>query len=180
MQNKQQKLKEKNSKNLKVYKNNNLIKGTIIATIIAITPYLFSLHESIPTKQVWDAFFFTYDSKNWGDANLVMWIFTGKAIPLLLLLIWFFTNRHWWYHTLLVPIAIYIYQIVVLFFQDQNLDEFQLMYMIPLMAIIIPSIYLVRARIFNKINEASKSLEELEEEFKMSPKNFWDKVKQYF
>ena len=48
------------------------------------------------------------------------------------------------------------------------------------MAIIIPSIYLIRARIFNKINEANKSMEELEEEFKISPKNFWDKISQYF
>ena len=59
-------------------------------------------------------------------------------------------------------------------------DSNQLIYLIPIMAIIIPSIYLIRARIFNKINEANKSLEELEEEFKISPKNFWDKISQYF
>ena len=52
--------------------------------------------------------------------------------------------------------------------------------MIPVMAIVIPSIYLIRARIFNKINEASKSLEELEEEFMITPKTFWEKIKQYF
>jgi hypothetical protein len=52
--------------------------------------------------------------------------------------------------------------------------------MIPIMAIIIPSIYLIRARIFNKVNTVNKSLEELEEEFKISPKNFWEKVKEYF
>ena len=61
-----------------------------------------------------------------------------------------------------------------------NIDSNQLMYLIPIMAIIVPSIYLVRAQIFNKINNANKSLEELEEEFKISPKNLWDKVKQYF
>ncbi len=60
------------------------------------------------------------------------------------------------------------------------LDEFQLIYLIPVMAVVIPSIYLIRARIFNKINEANKSLEELEEEFKISPKNFWGKIKEYF
>jgi len=52
--------------------------------------------------------------------------------------------------------------------------------MLPIMAIVIPSIYLIRAQIFNKINDATKSLEELEEEFKVNPKNFWEKIKQYF
>ncbi|GGZ69261.1 hypothetical protein GCM10007028_02810 [Algibacter mikhailovii] len=75
----------------------------------------------------------------------------------------------------------YIYQIFVLFSDDQNnLDEFQFIYMLPLMAIVIPSIYLIRARIFNRINEANKSFEELEEELKLTPKNFWSKLKDYF
>lgn len=180
MQNKQQKLKERNLKSQEVGNKESLIKGSIIATLIAITPYLFSLHNSVPSSQVWDAYFFIYDSKNWGDANLVAWIFIGKFIPLFLLLIWFFTCRHWWFHAILVPIAMYIFQVFDLFFQDQELDKFQLVYMIPIMTIVIPSIYLIRARIFNKINEANKSLEELEEEFKISPKNFWGKVKEYF
>ena len=59
-------------------------------------------------------------------------------------------------------------------------DDGQLIYLIPVMAVIIPSIYLIRAKIFNKINEVNKTMEELEEEFKVSPKNFWDKIKQYF
>ena len=159
----------------------SLVVGSVIATILAITPYLFSLYESVPDTRVWNTFVFTYDSKVWENANLVMWIFTGKAIPLLLLFIWFFTCRHWWYHTLLVPIIMYIYQIISLFSDDQKyIDEFQLIYMVPVMAFVIPSIYLIRAKMFNKINEANKTMEELEEEFKISPKNFWEKIKQYF
>ncbi|WP_246454773.1 hypothetical protein [Hyunsoonleella aquatilis] len=159
----------------------NLIVGSIIATIIAVTPYLFYLHESVPDTKVWNTFLFTYHSNLYANANAAMWVLTGKLIPLLLLFIWFFTNRHWWYHTLLVPIAMYLYQVFNLFNAEQvYLDEFELIYMIPVMAIVIPSIYLIRARIFNKINEAEKSMQELEDELKMSPKNFWDKVKQYF
>tara|TARA_R110001583_G_C5434916_1_gene389243 strand:+ start:141 stop:614 length:474 start_codon:yes stop_codon:yes gene_type:complete len=157
-----------------------LVIGSVIATILALTPYLFSLYQSVPHEKEWNTFLFTYHSGYFEDANTGMWVLTGKAVPLLLILIWFFTNRHWWYHSLLVPIAMYIYQIVSLFYNEQYLDEFQLIYMIPVMAIVIPSIYLIRARIFNKINEASKSLEELEEEFMITPKTFWEKVKQYF
>ncbi|WP_072401207.1 hypothetical protein [Flaviramulus basaltis] len=161
--------------------NKSLISGSIIATLIAITPYLFYLYESVPDTKIWNTFLFTYDSAFWKDANYSMWILTSKAIPLLLLLIWFFTCRHWWYHVLLVPIAMYSYQIVTFFFEDLNyIDEFQLIYMVPIMALIIPSIYLIRAQIFNKINTVDKSLEELEEEFKITPKNFWRRIKEYF
>jgi len=161
--------------------NKSLVIGSIIATLIAATPYMFYLYESVPTTQVWDTFLFTYDSMSWGNANFVMWILTSKAVPLLLLFIWFFTNKHWWYHALLVPMVMYIYQIMGIFNENTEfIDESQLIYLIPVMAIIIPTIYLIRARIFNKINEANKSLEELEDEFKLSPKNFWGKVKEYF
>jgi len=156
-------------------------QGTLIAIILAITPYLFSLYESVPSIKVWNTFLFTYDSKVWLDANLVMWILTGKAVPLLLLLLWFFTNRHWWYHALLVPIVMYIYQIFTLFNEDQgNIDESQILYLLPIMVIVIPSIYLIRAKMFNKINDADKTMEELEEEFMIKPKSIWGKVKQYF
>ena len=158
-----------------------LVLGSILATLIAISPYLFSLYESVPEQRVWNTFLFTYDSKAWEDANYAMWVMTGKVVPLYLLFIWFFTCRHWWYHAILVPIAMYVFQIVDNLNGDtQFIDEFQLIYLLPIMAIIIPSIYLIRARIFNKINDANKTLEELEEEFKISPKNFWGKVKDYF
>lgn len=183
MQNKQQKSRRKLENSFQTDKkiSKGLLLGSLIATLIAITPYLYSLHESVPKQKVWDTFLFSYSSIFWEDVNYAMWVFTGKLIPLYLLILWFFTCKHWWYHTLLVPIAMYIFQIIITFnTETKYMDEFQLIYMLPVMAIVIPSIYLIRARIFNKVNNANKSLEELEEEFKISPKNFWGKVKEYF
>jgi hypothetical protein len=186
MDNKQQKLKNQplNALQDNVFNKSDkksLLIGSIVGTIIASTPYLFYLHLSVPSEQVWHTFLFDYDSKQYEDANAAMWVLTGKAIPLLLLLIWFFTNKHWWYHSLLVPIAMYVYQIFDFFNATISyVDDFQLIYLIPIMAIIIPTIYLIRARIFNKVNEATKTMQELEDELKISPRGFWDKVKQYF
>ncbi|NNC50674.1 MAG: hypothetical protein HKO01_09085 [Flaviramulus sp.] len=161
--------------------NKSVVTGTIIATLIAVTPYLFYLYESVPDVPVWDTFLFSYESPYYGSALTVAWTLAGKIIPLYLLFIWFFTCRHWWFHVLLVPIAMYSYQIFVTLNDDfKYIDDNQLIILIPIMAIIVPSIYLIRARIFNKINEVNKSLEELEEEFKMSPKGLWSKVKEYF
>lgn len=183
MEQPQQQLKEKLTKFLLTDKKNHktLIVGSIIATFIAISPYLFYLYESVPQDQVWNTFLFTYDSKSLENANYGIWVLMQKVLPLAYLIIWFFTCRHWWYHALLVPIAMYIYQIFG-FFNDNisYFDEFQLIYLVPVMAVIIPSIYLIRAKMFDKINTANKSLEELEEEFTVRPKTVWGKVKQYF
>ncbi len=155
--------------------------GSIVATLIAATPYLFYLYESVPDVKKWNTFLFIYESNYYESVFVLAWTLTGKLIPLILLFIWFFTCKHWWYHVLLVPISMYVYQIFTTISDDlKYVDSNQLIYLIPIMAVIVPSVYLIRARIFNKINEANKSLEELEEEFKISPKNFWGKIKEYF
>ena len=176
----EQKLKKQKSEFLPQDRKGLLI-GSVIATLIAITPYLFYLYESVPAEKVWNTFLFTYDSGFYQDANVSMWVLTSKIVPLVLLFIWFFTCRQWWYHTLLVPISMYSYQTFITIGVDlEYIDSNQLIYLIPIMAIIIPSIYLIRAKIFNEINMATKTMEELEDEFKMSPKNLWGKIKQYF
>jgi len=158
-----------------------LIIGTIIATFIAITPSFLPSYESAPSVAACKPSFFNYDSKSWGDVRLVMWIFTSKIIPLMLIIIWFFTCRHWWYHALLVPIIMYLYQIFVLFNDDLNyIDELQFIYMLPVMAIVIPSIYLIRAKIFDKLNTVDKSMQDLEDELKIRPKGIIGKLKDYF
>ncbi len=180
MNKQQQKSKNQKSKFQHTDKKGFII-GSIIATVIAITPYLFYLYESVPNEKVWSTFLFTYNSGYYENANVAMWIVTGKAVPLLLLLLWFFTCKHWWHHVLLVPIAMFTYQLFNTLNEDQKyVDSNQLMYMIPIMAIIIPTIYLIRARIFNQLDDANKSLEELEEEFTTKPKSFWGKIKDYF
>ena len=158
-----------------------IIVGSIIATFIATSHYLFYLYESVPNTETWETFLFTYKSVGYHDANVVMWLLTGKLIPLIFLLIWFLTCRHWWYHTILVPIAMYIYQVFGLFNDDLSyIDELQLIYLVPVMAIVVPSIYLIRAKMFDRLNTANKSFQELEDEFMIKPTSLWGKIKQYF
>ena len=161
------------SKSQLTAKKRSLILGSIVATFIAITPYLFYLYESIPNERVWDTFLFTYNSEYYESAYVSFWTLTGKLIPLYLLFIWFFTCKHWWYHVLLIPIAMYAYQLFAILNDDGDFfDEYQIMYLIPIMAIIIPSIYLIRAKMFNKLT--NKSMQELEDEFRFGKGWFKD------
>jgi len=159
----------------------SLILGSIVATIIATSPYLFYLYESVPDTEVWNTFLFTYESGYYQDAQIAMWTLTGKIIPLYFLLVWFFTCRHWWYHVLLIPMTMYLFQIANILNDDLDyVDEFQFGYLIIVMAVVIPSIYLIRAQIFNKINTVDKSTQELEDELRVKPKGLWAVIRQYF
>jgi len=157
------------------------ILGSIVALIIAISPYFFYAYESVPDQKIWSTYFFTYNSRFYESAYTAMWTLNGKIIPLFFLIIWFFTCRHWWHHALLIPITMYIFQIINILNDDlKYVDSFQFLYLIPVMAIIIPSIYLVRARLFNRINDVDKSIQELEDELTFRPKTIWGKINQYF
>ena len=158
----------------------NFLLGSILATIIAGSPFLFYLYNYVPISPDWETVFFTYHSGWYENAQTAMWMLTGKVVTLIFLAIWFFTCRHWWYHSLLVPISMYIYQIIDSIRQDVTMDEFDVLYMLPVMAIIIPSIYLIRAKVFTKINDADKTMQELEDEFKIKPKGFIEKLGDYF
>ncbi|MBT8309483.1 MAG: hypothetical protein HKN96_04960 [Flavobacteriaceae bacterium] len=157
-----------------------MVLGSLVATLIAITPFIFYSYESVPSTPTWDTFLFTFESKFYQDANAAAWVLMMKFVPLLLLFVWFFTCRHWWYHAILVPIAMFSFQLVSAYAHETDpMDEFHTIYLLPMMAIIIPSIYLIRAKMFNKMN-ANKSLQELEDEFTMRPKGILGKLKDYF
>ena len=89
----------------------SLILGGVIVLFIAITPLLFYLYENFPDSQVWETSSFKLSTlfPSW---YAFAWYFTGKFIPLYLLLIWFFTCKHWWHWIILVPIAMYLYHII--------------------------------------------------------------------
>ena len=166
-----QRLKSQKPRSQDKVNKRDLVVGSLIATFIAITPYLFTIWESVPDQRTWDTFLFSYTSPYYESVQIMVWTLLNKIIPLLLLIIWVFTCRQWWYHVLFVPIAMYIYQIMTILNDDLVFaDKNQILYLLPIMAIVIPSIYLTRAKMFNRINEADKSMEDLEEEFKIKPK----------
>jgi len=159
----------------------DLLVGSLIATFVAITPYLFTLWQGVPDTKTWDTFFGIYTSNYYESVQILVWTLLGKFIPLILVILWMFTCRHWWYHALIVPIAMYLYQIIEIFNDDVRFAETnQILYLLPVMAIVIPSIYLIRARMFNTINDANKTMEELEEEFKIKPKSILQRLGDYF
>jgi hypothetical protein len=134
-----------------------LLLGSIIAISIAFSPYIFYSYEIFPSGPVWENSFFTYESKYYENVLTAAWTYLGKITPLFLLLIWFFTCKHWWYHSILVPITMYSYQLIVTFYDDFYgnsgfiMDSDQLLYLAPFFIIILSVVYLIRIKIFDRI-----------------------------
>tara|TARA_R110002050_G_scaffold16019_2_gene49083 strand:- start:181972 stop:182517 length:546 start_codon:yes stop_codon:yes gene_type:complete len=132
-------------------KSKSILIGSIVAVLIGITPYLFYLYNYFPDQPVFDAWFFTYESKFNLSIKITMWLLMGKLIPLLLLILWFFTCKHWWYHIILIPIAMYAFQIFGSIMNDtKTIDEIEIFWLIPIMLFITPFVYFIRVKLFDK------------------------------
>lgn len=153
------------------------IGAGVVIFLIAISPFLFYLYESFPTDtNVWETSFFSVTT-NYQTYQHFMWFLTGKVIPLYLLFIWFFTCKHWWHWIILIPISMYLFQTWGIINQSMSLDEVELIYMIPIMLIIIPAVYLIRAKVFNRMR--GDNLREFEEDLKIK-RSLWDELKELF
>ena len=128
----------------------NLFAGSLVVIVIAITPLLFYSYKSFPDVKIWETSFFTAETafRSWFDYT---WYLANKIIPLLLLFIWFFTCKHWWHWILLIPIGMYSFQIWGLIQENEGVDEIELYYVFPIMMIVVPSVYLIRAKLFNTL-----------------------------
>jgi hypothetical protein len=176
-------MKQQNNKSTEIqstrYKTDktSLFIGGIIVILIAVSPFLFYLYESFPVdSKVWETSFFKMET-NFKSMYHYAWFFTGKSIPLYLLLLWFFTCKHWWHWIILVPIAMYSFQLWGVINQNEGLDEIELFYILPLMMVLVPAVYLIRAKLFNKVR--GNDLRQFEEELGQK-QSVWQQILDLF
>lgn len=134
----------------------SLLTGSIIAAFLAVSPYFFYLYESFPDTNVWEASFLgldlTYTSNYYKSIFVLTWTLTGKVIPLLFLFIWFITCKHWWYHAILIPISMYIFQIYMTLNDDLDFTDSNEFYILaPLILVALIFLYGIRMRIFDRL-----------------------------
>jgi hypothetical protein len=154
----------------------SLFVGGIIVLIIASTPFIFYSYENFPVTKVWETSFFTITTSYESIAHLA-WYIVSKAIPLILFLLWFFTCRHWWHWIILVPIAMYAFQLWGIINESNSLDVLEIYYIIPLLIILVPAVYLIRAKLFNEVR--GNDLESFEEDL-LVKKSIWGQIKDLF
>ncbi|MAO08190.1 MAG: hypothetical protein CL596_05710 [Alteromonas sp.] len=154
-----------------------LFGGGIVVFLIAISPFIFYYYESFPNNtKVWETSFFTIET-SFHSINSFVWFLVSKIVPLYLLLMWFFTCKHWWHWIILVPIAMYSFQLWGIINQSRDVDEVELYYLFPLMMVLVPAVYLIRAKLFSKVR--GTDLKSFEEELRQK-RSFWQQLKDLF
>lgn len=155
----------------------SLIQGGIIVFIIACTPFIYYSYESFPTdSKVWETSIFTFTTQ-YPSLYHYAWFLTGKIIPVILLLIWFFTCKHWWHWIILVPLSMYVFQLFSIIKQNFTPDEVEIIYVIPIMMILVPFVYLIRAKLFAQMRK--DDLKAFEEEL-LQKRSLWQQIKDLF
>lgn len=143
-----------------------LTQGSIFALLILISPYIFYLYESFPDTKSWETFLFTFEIKYYSTIYIAAWNVINKFVPLYLLTIWFITCRDWWFHALLIPMSMYMFQFVSAINDSfQYVDEFEIYYVIPVMMVVTPIVYLIRLKLFDKVVHGI-DLKEIDRELK--------------
>lgn len=129
-----------------------LILEGLITLLIALSPVLFYSYKYMPDDtESLDFLFFNITSNGFADARTAIWFYLIKLIPLSLLIIWFITSKQWWYHAILIPIAMYSFQLYsVLSSNSDAIDENEIFYVIAVTMVIVPVVYFIRVKLIDK------------------------------
>jgi len=153
--------------------------GSIIVFLIVITPYLLYFYQSVPVlhpddpylPEDWETFIGAVKGGHYVKAQNYVYYFFSKFVPLMLLIIWFITNKHWWVHAILIPISVYLFQLIAVINDSiQYVDTVEFIYTVPIAAVIIAILYFLRSKmsLYIKAMDLKKEMDE-----KMStPKKF--------
>jgi hypothetical protein len=145
-------------------KRNSLFTGSIILLLIIAAPYLLFLYRSIPVGSVnWDTWLGTIKGGRYEDATLIVYYFFAKFVPLLLLFIWFITNKHWWVHAIIIPISVYLFQLIaVINDSEEFMDEVEFIYAVPITVVVIVILYFIRSKmsIYIQAMDLKKEMDE--------------------
>ncbi|MDP3353148.1 MAG: hypothetical protein Q8S44_05345 [Flavobacteriaceae bacterium] len=158
----------------------SLRTGSLILILIVVTPYLLYVYQYLPDTTTWETPFFTLKSGIFPSLVFYGHAFFSKLVPLILLFIWFIDSKSWWYHAIAVPISTYIFQLVsVINDQAQYFDQVEFAYSIPVTAIVLTILYLIRSKfgIYVSALHLQEEIRQKEEAFERKQKEFLERRK---
>ncbi|WP_422105538.1 hypothetical protein [Winogradskyella sp.] len=105
-----------------------------ISIILIATPFAYLIYHNSPEGDSWNTVFGTIRAGEfWGDIYSFLYQIVNKAILIIFLSIWYFTNTKWWKFSLLIPIAIYLFQLASVFNDNyQYTETFEWYHSLPL------------------------------------------------
>ncbi|MEP3209864.1 MAG: hypothetical protein ABJN95_11775 [Maribacter sp.] len=128
------------------------IESTLVF-FVAISPFIYKLYDYLPENPEATISFFgmTIDNNGFPDISTYAWFLMSKLVPLYLMIFWFLTSKNWWYHIILIPIAMYAFQIFeVIYSDDLYVDTENIWWLLPICMVIIPFVYLIRIKLYDR------------------------------
>jgi hypothetical protein len=98
----------------------------------------------------------------------------NPTIPTTVMVFYLQALVHW---ILLVPIVMYSFQLWGIINENTDIDEVELIWIFPLMMVLIPAVYLIRAKLFNSVR--GNDLESFEKDL-LVQKSLWGQIKDLF
>jgi len=128
-----------------------IIEGAI-ALFIAISPLVFYSYKYLPPDATsWTFLGIEFKENDFGLISTAFYYYFSKLVPFLLLVIWFVTSKNWWYHAILIPIAMYSFQLYsVLNYSSKKVDENEILYVIAVTMVVVPIVYFIRLKLVDK------------------------------
>ena len=126
---------------------------SVFVFFIAVSPFLYKLYDYLPENPEATISFLgiTIDNNGFPDVSTYVWFLMSKIVPLYLMLFWFMTSKNWWYHIILIPIAMYAFQVFeVVFDSDDYVDTENIWWLLPICMVIIPVVYFIRIKLYDK------------------------------
>jgi hypothetical protein len=157
---------------MKNLKRASLFIGSFIILLIILSPYLLYVYQSIPSElESMKTIFGQIKGGYYVTVRVFLYTFFSKFVPLFLLFLWFVTCKHWWVHAIIIPISVYLFQLVaVINDSEQFVDEVEFIYTVPVAVIILGILYFVRSKISIYI-QAVDLKKEMDDNMKI-PKKF--------
>ncbi|KUO69286.1 MAG: hypothetical protein APF83_04485 [Lutibacter sp. BRH_c52] len=157
---------------MKNNKRTSLLLSSLLALLIVSTPYLLYFYQNLPAdSENWETIFGSIKGGYFGSAKMFIYYFCSKFVPLMLLFIWFITNRQWWVHSLIIPITVYLFQLISVINDSEGyIDEVEFIYTVPFLVLILVILYFVRSKISIYI-QAVDLKKEMDENMR-TPKKF--------
>jgi hypothetical protein len=134
---------------MKGNRKTSLLLSSVIILLIISTPYLLYIYQSIPQDlENWNTIFGTIKGGYYGTAQIYIYTLFSKFVPFLLLFVWFISNKTWWVHALIIPITVYLFQLIsVINDSEQYVDEVEFIYTVPFLVVIFVILYFIRSKI---------------------------------
>ena len=130
-----------------------IVVETFFVFFIAIAPFLYKLYDYLPEdpEATISIFGIIIDNNGFRDISTYAWFMMSKIVPLYLMIFWFMTAKNWWYHIILIPIAMYSFQVFEVFFDSDNaVDTENIWWLLPVCMVVIPFVYLIRIKLYDK------------------------------